>query len=257
MKLVKNNNWLPMPRFLLRKNAFKQTIKNLSLGNKDILEIGFGAGEILKMMANYGSNVTGFDFSNQAVELAKERVANHKNSNNITVTQNESDLIKNHYDIVIAFEVLEHIEDDSKMFKHWLSYVKPGGSLIISVPALKSKWCKNDVWAGHIKRYEKLDLLNLCKDSQLSVKCLWNYGFPLTIILDRALNNLRNENKNELLSSEKKIELTKKSGIDRKNKLIYRLLSNNIVLFPFFILQRLFFNKDLGSGYILHAIKNV
>lgn len=252
-----NNDWVPMPRFLLRKDAFKRTIKKIPLKNKNILEVGFGSGEILKMMASYGSNVTGFDFSSEAADLAKERIASDNNSNNITITQDESNLLKNHYDLVIAFEVLEHIEDDSEVFKRWLSYVKPGGSLIISVPAHQSKWCKNDVWAGHIKRYEKIDLINLCKDLRLPIKNLWNYGYPLTIVLDEMLNNLRNVNKNDLHNSDEKIQLTKKSGIDRKNKFIYRLLSNDFALFPFYILQRLFFKKDLGSGYILHAIKNV
>lgn len=251
------NRWLPMPRFLLRQNALKLLLKNEYIYEKNSLEIGFGAGEILKLMANKGALVTGFDFSKEAIETAKTRLSTHEYREKISITNDETSLQNNYYDYVLAFEVLEHIEDDESAFDKWLKYLKPGGSLIISVPAHMSKWCKNDVWAGHIRRYEKHQLLSLCKGKNITVNQLWNYGFPLTIALDKLLNNNRKGIPlHQTTNSEQKIELTKKSGIERENKFIYRVLSNDMTLYPFYLLQRLFFNRDLGSGYIMRVTKN-
>lgn len=246
-----------MPRFLLRFNALKHILKNKQIANTKSLEIGFGSGEILKYMAKEGADVTGYDFSRQAIEMATERISQTKYVKNISITNDESVLIKGHYDFVFAFEVLEHIEADEQALNQWLGYLKPGGSLIISVPAHMSKWCKNDVWAGHIRRYEKQQLISMCEGKNLTIKQLWNYGYPLTIALDKLLDmskkNIQLQSNN---STQEKIKLTKNSGVDRDNKLIYRMISNDWVLYPFYLLQRLFFNRDMGSGYILHVVVN-
>lgn len=254
---MKNNKkWLPMPRFLLRQDALNQISKKLEINGKNSLEIGFGAGEILKFMAKKGANVTGFDFSQQAVELARQRISSSKFVNKILITDDEKSIKIGFYDFVIAFEVLEHIEDDSQAFEKWLSYLKPGGSLIISVPAHMSKWCKNDIWAGHIKRYEQHELKKLGKRKNITIKQLWNYGYPLILLLDKLLNKTRKDVKFNEQNINQKITQTKKSGIDRDVNLMYRLLSNSWVLYPFYLLQRLFFKKDYGSGYIMHVINN-
>jgi len=254
---MKNKDkWLPMPRFLLRQNALKKILKKLKLENKKCLEMGFGAGENLKHIAQKGAIVTGFDFSKKAAELAKQRINGLDFTHKITITENTGVLIESSFDMVFAFEVLEHIEEDEKELDKWLSYVKPGGSLIMSVPAHMSKWNASDVWAGHYRRYEKSDLKNMFLSRKLKIEKLWNYGFPLSIILDKILGSSKKMVLKKYTESLDKTKMSKNSGIDRKNKLIYRLISNNIVLYPFYLLQSAFYNKDIGSGYIVHVKKN-
>lgn len=253
---VKYDDWLPMPRFLLRKNAITSILNNIDIKNTKCLEVGYGAGEILKLIADRGAKVTGFDFSEDAAEVAKQRISSFSNKNNIIFTANSDDLNQYEYDCLFAFEVLEHIEDDQACFTQWLNYLKPGGSLVISVPAHMTKWGDNDVWAGHYRRYEKDDLIRMCKENDVSIRQLWNYGYPLTIVLDKLLHSSKKNEAREIQSKGiSNDELSKHSGIKRDNKLIYRLLSNDVALFPFYLLQKLFYKTDLGSGYILHVKK--
>lgn len=252
----KYDNWLPMPRFLLRKNALSSILKSMNLHNKKCLEIGFGAGEILKLLAAKEANVTGFDFSQDAAEMARQRISGCKNNNKINIKTNIDEIEPGEFDVVLALEVLEHIEDDKQVFSQWLKYLKPGGSLILSVPAHMAKWGDNDVWAGHYRRYEKIDLISMCEENNVSILKFWNYGYPITIILDKLLHgSKKNEVENIKNTDISNDELSKQSGIKRDNKLIYRLLSNDISLFPFYVLQKLFYTKDFGSGYILHIQK--
>lgn len=253
---MKKNDWIPMPRFLLRKNALIKIFKKMELTNSKCLEFGFGAGDYLKYFASKGANVTGFDFSKAAVEIAKQRIDGFEYSKNINFVENIDELKEETFDIVLACEVLEHIENGIETLDSWMSYLKPGGSLIISVPAHMSKWNESDVWAGHYKRYEKNELLDYSKSRNLELKSLWNYGFPLSLVLDKLLGASKKGEVANFDESTDKAELSKNSGVDRKNRFIYRLLSNDLALFPFYLIQRMFFNFDLGSGYILHLKKN-
>ena len=250
------NNWIPMPRFLLRKNALIKILKGIKLNNMNCLEIGFGSGDILKLIASKGSFITGFDFSNKAVEIAQQRIHNFKWKKHIRITKNIKDIAHSSYDIVMAFEVLEHIKDDELEIDNWLSYIKPGGSLILSVPAHMSKWNASDIWAGHYKRYEKNELIKMFEKRNIEIIKLWNYGFPLSLVLDKLLGAAKKNEVKGYDENTNKAELSKNSGIDRKNKLIYRMLSNDIALSPFYLIQSMFFNSDKGSGYILHVKKN-
>lgn len=250
--MSKKDQWIPMPRFLLRKDAISRLVKSIPLQNKKILEIGFGAGEMLNWFHRKGGLVTGVDFSESAREATNDRLKSEV-LNDIELYVDFKHLNKKSFDVVCAFEVLEHIEDDKTAINYWLEYLKPGGSLIISVPAHMSKWCKNDDWAGHIRRYEKNQLKELVSVSTATVKTVWNYGYPFILLLDKLLDRNRKNSHTEELST---VEKTQKSGIDRPNKFIYKLLSNNLSLYPAFLLQRLFLNYDLGSGYLIHVKKS-
>ena len=63
------------------------------------------------------------------------------------------------FDLIVAFEVLEHYEQDLDCLRKWLELLQPGGTLIFSVPAHMRQWTKNDTRAGHARRYEKKELL--------------------------------------------------------------------------------------------------
>ena len=250
-----NDKWIPMPRFLLRKSALKKIIKNLNLKDKKCLEIGYGAGETLKLLVQKGAIVDGFDFSEDARSLAKTRLQHVDYSENIKLFDDEREVKENQYDIIFAFEVLEHIGDDEQELKQWDKYLKSQGQIILSVPAHMSKWSVSDVWAGHFRRYEKKELQDLLENSNFKVVSLWNYGFPLSNLLDKFLGS---QKKKELQNIDGELDIaeqSKKSGIDRKNTLLYKILFNDFMLFPFYLLQKLFFTKDVGSGYIVHAKK--
>ena len=57
------------------------------------------------------------------------------------------------FDVVGAFEVLEHIEDDRAAAAAWVRWLRPGGYLVVSVPAHPERFAPADVVAGHFRRY--------------------------------------------------------------------------------------------------------
>ena len=62
------------------------------------------------------------------------------------------------YDVVLLFDVLEHIDDARLFLEATLGHVKPGGVLLLNVPACQLLYGAYDVAAGHLRRYGKATL---------------------------------------------------------------------------------------------------
>jgi SAM-dependent methyltransferase len=94
------------------------------------------------------------------------------------------------YDLVCAFEVLEHIEDDAAALAQWLPLVRPGGHLLLSVPADPERFGASDVLAGHYRRYTAAELADrLTVAGAVDVR-IRHYGWPLGYLLDTVRNRL-------------------------------------------------------------------
>jgi len=62
------------------------------------------------------------------------------------------------FDLVVAVEILEHIEDDQGSLVEWSRVLKPGGQLVLTVPLHDHLWTAFDHIVGHVRRYELADL---------------------------------------------------------------------------------------------------
>lgn len=245
--------WYPAPRYLLRKLLIKKYFKNKNVTNCSMLEIGYGAGDMLKYYSSIGFNVYGYDFSESAYSTALETI---RGISTIHLLKNESTISSLQYNYLSACEVLEHIKDDTSTLEHWHNLLADNGILILSVPSRMKKWCANDDWAGHIRRYEKNELKDKLSSNGFRVIHFWSYPFPANLILDKLIN----KGKSTLIKLQKEnnmdeISATKESGIKRDTNKLYRVLSNEYFLYPAHLIQQLFLNTDLGSGYIVFAQK--
>jgi SAM-dependent methyltransferase len=63
------------------------------------------------------------------------------------------------YDLILLFDVLEHVEPTARFLEAVLYHLKPGGHLLLNVPALPSLYGRYDVAAGHHRRYGRASLL--------------------------------------------------------------------------------------------------
>jgi hypothetical protein len=86
------------------------------------------------------------------------------------------------FDGLLALEVLEHVADDLSALTEWRSWVRPGGFLLLTVPAHMKNWTYADEAGGHYRRYERQGLIQLAGQAGLRVRRIWNYGFPVTAI---------------------------------------------------------------------------
>lgn len=157
----------PMPRYLMRKHILKKILKEINCEKKELLEIGYGAGEVFNMYQNLGIKIHGYDFSKDAYNYVLQ---NNKN-NSMKLYKQENDIELGKFDILVACEVLEHIKDDKAAVLNWKKYLKKENSyLIISVPAHKNRWDDSDILVGHIRRYESTELKQLLSSCGFDVK---------------------------------------------------------------------------------------
>lgn len=249
-----NTSWTPPMRFLLRKNIVHKILLEEDVRGKSCLEMGYGAGEMLFLFSQLGLNVHGYDFSESAYSYTTERIKNGSSQETINIFQRDNEITNHSYDYLMAFEVLEHIEDDLDTLKRWRDRLSNGGKMILSIPAHQGKWGESDELVGHYRRYERKGLHALFQSAGMKVNKIYCYGYPLTLILDPLLNRWAAK-KLKTMAATSKEDLSKESSLYSKSSLTMRLLSNDITLFPFYMMQRLLLNTDIGSGYIVVAEK--
>ncbi|XP_038214225.1 ubiquinone biosynthesis O-methyltransferase, mitochondrial-like [Zerene cesonia] len=115
------------------------------LANKKILDIGCGGGILSEGLARIGAIVTGVDASKDLIELAKQhshvdpKIADNKPTYYCTTIEEHSKEFSNHYDAVVASEVIEHVADKELFVKSCVEAVRPGGKIFITTPN-RSRW---------------------------------------------------------------------------------------------------------------------
>lgn len=92
------------------------------------------------------------------------------------------------FDLVCAFEVIEHIEDDHAAMRSWVSHLRPGGTLLLSTPAWQKRFGAADELVGHYRRYDPPVLESLLRDAGLVDVELVHFGAPLGYLLEAGRN---------------------------------------------------------------------
>lgn len=80
------------------------------------------------------------------------------------------------FDLIIAMDVLEHLDDDRGQLKDWTRYLRPGGHVFVTVPAFSFLWSYHDEILGHRRRYDSKSLRSLLTGSGLRIQQL-RYAF--------------------------------------------------------------------------------
>lgn len=163
--------------------------------NLKFIDVGAGNGLFLKFFKDKGLQVSG-------IELEKENVDNMLHDAQLTgVDIRQGDITqlkgKEEYDVVIASDVIEHIEMDETALAHLWSFVAQGGILIITVPAHAHLYGKRDVAWGHFRRYDKADLVSKViklKDGTIEFVTFWNtIGYFVYFLFEKILHKPINE----------------------------------------------------------------
>ena len=97
------------------------------------------------------------------------------------------------FDVVAAFDVVEHCENDALAVSELARVLSPGGRMLLSVPAYQWAWSDHDVRAGHHRRYTRRRLVRLVEDAGLSVTrstYAFTAVFPL-FLAERAVRKVR------------------------------------------------------------------
>jgi SAM-dependent methyltransferase len=119
-----------------------------------ILEIGCGTGHNLPMLAGFGE-VDAIEIDEDARSLASERLGKPVGSAPLPELQG---VARAGYDLVAVLDVIEHIDDDVAGLRAIAARLRPGGKILITVPAHQWMWSAHDVVNHHKRRYSKATL---------------------------------------------------------------------------------------------------
>lgn len=141
----------------------------------EIIDVGCGWGVTLSYLEGLGHRVTGLDVGLDALGLLD------RPNRNLVLGDIQNgpipDSAKGRFDVVLALDVLEHLDDDRAALDHLLQLVRPGGMVIITVPAQPELWSEFDEIQGHRRRYTKKQVSELMAQngnlSQIQVHYCW------------------------------------------------------------------------------------
>lgn len=97
------------------------------------------------------------------------------------------------FDVVAAFDVIEHCASETEAISELDRVLRPGGRLLVSVPAYQWAWSNHDIHAGHYRRYTRPRIVHLIEGAGLTMQRA-TYAFTSVFpffVLERALRRIK------------------------------------------------------------------
>jgi len=173
------------PLAALRFDVVHRTIT--ALAPRTVLEIGCGQGGFGARLATVARYV-GVEPDAQSYAVARERIEPRNGS--VISGDHLAVPAGSRYDVVCAFEVLEHLEHDEAALADWIKLVRPGGQIVLSVPAGPERFGPWDVKVGHFRRYSAEDMRKLLVHAGFEQPRVTLYGWPLGYALEFARDKI-------------------------------------------------------------------
>lgn len=127
-----------------------------------VVELGVGAGFMVQQYIHAADRVVAVDFNQKLLDLVRLHFPAEKVVPLQIDLKKQWDLLyEMAADVVLAFDVLEHFEDEDDFTNKAYNILKTNGKLIIKVPAQSSLFCDMDVASGHFRRYDEAPLSDL------------------------------------------------------------------------------------------------
>jgi SAM-dependent methyltransferase len=153
--------------FTGRRRLLKSLISSLKIRRDSlIIDVGCGVGSNLDLLKSMGFKVVGIDSEIYSLSLAKKCISEAFLINGDLVNLPvKSDSIG----LVIATDIIEHLDDDSIGIKEIHRALKHEGNVVLTVPAFKSLWGIQDVVGMHKRRYSRNEFLKKLEQAGFTV----------------------------------------------------------------------------------------
>lgn len=230
----------------LRYSVIEELLSRIA--PRSVLEVGVGQGSVGVLLARR-YEYTGIDMDETALATARSRFQRCGLEPDALLLGGLERVEGRQFDLVCAFEVLEHLEDDVAALVEWRSSVAPGGAVALSVPANPRRFGKADEKAGHYRRYTRESLSNALTGAGFGDVQMLNYGFPVGYALEAGRNvaarrYLRTERSFEERTLASGRWLQPSDGFGRVMELVAK---------PLCAAQRPFVGQERGTGLVALA----
>lgn len=166
-----------------RQAIAKTLLNRLSLpANAAILDAGCGVGANLSWLAPYG-DLHAFEIDNGSREIAAKRGVAKVEAGSLP---DQIPFGDKQFDLINLLDVLEHIEDDRATLAALYARLKPGGVLLINVPAFQFLFSHVDVMYHHFRRYGFRELKDKVEAAGFEIELInyWNFLlFPVAALV--------------------------------------------------------------------------
>ncbi len=227
--------------YLLDKLISKYHLKS------PFLDVGCGVGDLTSHLAKKGWPGKAIDYSDIAIKRIAPRLSNYPN---ITVEKRSIFNENTTYSSLFMWDVIEHIEDDSKFLMKANNLLAPSGFLVMSVPSNPREWRWDDEFYGHFRRYTPSDITKKLKEAGFKTILIWDFSFPVFWLMRRIYTRI----KPAVSSNKSKAEKTKLSStkITWEIPVISNLINNLDFLWsPVFMIQEMLFKDSTSRGFAM------
>jgi SAM-dependent methyltransferase len=206
-----------------RRQVLAALIRRLATPPADasILEIGCGTGHNLAMLGEFG-RVDALELDEEVRSVAEQRLGRKVMGAPLPELAGVPD---RHYDLIGAFDVIEHIDDDRAALASIASRLKPGGKLVMTVPAHQWMWSAHDVVNHHKRRYSSRSLKRLIEGSPLRLEAMGYFNsllFPVAMA-ERLSSKVRGKDEADLSVPPGPINATLETVFAAERHLVGRL----------------------------------
>jgi SAM-dependent methyltransferase len=147
--------------FVVRRKLLASILSSIRVPTNSLtLDIGCGAGSNLKVLSSTGINAIGLDRSIYALSLIPKK----SKISLLNGDLNKLPVRSNTIGLIIAMDILEHLDDDANGISEFYRILSNGGMLIVTVPAFKFLWGVQDEVTGHKRRYLREEITNKLRE---------------------------------------------------------------------------------------------
>ncbi|MGH9963022.1 MAG: class I SAM-dependent methyltransferase, partial [Pyrinomonadaceae bacterium] len=169
MRQVEDEHWW----FVGRRKIVRHILSSLPLnGSARILDVGCGTGGNLRLLSEFGQ-VVGVEHDQNAASIARERNAAAVTEGSLP---NAMPFASGQFDLIIALDVIEHIDDDVGSLATLNELLAPAGYLLLTVPAFPFLWSIHDEEHHHKRRYVAPTLRGVVERAGFELRHLTYYN---------------------------------------------------------------------------------
>ena len=166
---IEDDNWW----YRERREIVARELRRIGIPGR-AADIGAAGGGNTRVLLDHGWEAVAIDSAATAVDLClAQGIESYLGDARFLPLPTAS------YDLALALNVLEHIEDDRAATAEITRILRPGGTALVSVPCDMALWSAHDVALSRVRRYARSDLAGLLEGAGLRVDSVWSWNVLL------------------------------------------------------------------------------